>query len=81
MARKNTTTKLVATLNDTHRIIEDARGIQWMLQRKYKSGWASISYCRTREGLLGLLSRYAPSLVECINLSAYRAVSTLPERL
>jgi hypothetical protein len=47
--------RVVAHLNDRHRVILCKDGIQWILQRKMNKqddGWRGLKFCRTKSGLL-----------------------------
>jgi hypothetical protein len=50
-------------LNTTHRLVVCQDGIQWVVQRRDGPGrWKSLSYCRTQQGLLLAVKRWA---IEC----------------
>lgn len=68
---------VIAKLNMEWRIILCRDGIQWILQRHTGGRWRSLSYCRTRDGLLRCI-RDAGIPSDVVEGSA---LSELPERI
>ncbi len=72
---------VVIILNDRCRVIRCRDGIQWILQfakrRRDGAAWESRSYCRTREGLIGVCTRHAGQ----IEPYAAAILRQLPERI
>jgi hypothetical protein len=53
---------VVAFLDLNTRVIECAQGIQWIVQRRRGCQWHSVSFCRTKEGLLRCAGQQHPAL-------------------
>ena len=72
---------VVASLTTTHRVIVDADGLQFILQKRHAEGahgavWRSMGYAASATGLASLCARSLPQF----GANQRRTLAALPER-
>ena len=65
---------VIAPLDNANRLVRCDKGIQWIVQKRKGSRWASTGYFRRREPLLDHLRQTLP----CLNKQAEDTLAMLP---